>query len=241
LGLLGYELLTGAGPFHAVTPHELIAAHLRDTPRRLRAMRSDVDAELDALIARCLDKDSSKRPKADEVARRLGSGGGGLLEWPPPGLDKLVGGLGRAARWYWVGTICMLVAALPLLLAGSRLDPAGQSIGATLLLILCLLGLAVFVGAAALSARLGSTATGAVRNGFGWMTVLEVLADPQSDTGNLLAGTGRFAAVDAAIRSRMRGYRVAHALLLLSGSVLSLLTLVLIIVLGSAGFVSPQA
>ncbi|MBC7672635.1 MAG: serine/threonine protein kinase, partial [Polaromonas sp.] len=33
LGLLGYELITGRGPYGANTPSELVAAHLRDEPR----------------------------------------------------------------------------------------------------------------------------------------------------------------------------------------------------------------
>ncbi|MGD2135898.1 MAG: serine/threonine-protein kinase, partial [Gemmatimonadales bacterium] len=52
LGLLGYELLTGVGPFQATSPQELIAAHLRDTPKPLSDAREDVDPELESAITR---------------------------------------------------------------------------------------------------------------------------------------------------------------------------------------------
>ncbi len=80
LGLLAHELLCGTAPFKGTSPHELIAAHLRDVPARLSVRRSDVDPELDAVVARCLEKDAANRPTADEVARRLIPGGEALLE-----------------------------------------------------------------------------------------------------------------------------------------------------------------
>ncbi|MEX2177576.1 MAG: serine/threonine-protein kinase, partial [Gemmatimonadaceae bacterium] len=89
LGLLGYELLIGEGPYKVSSPREVMAAHLRDTPRRLSSMRADVEAELERLLEACLAKDPAQRPSAREVEDRLMHGATILLEWPPPGLERL--------------------------------------------------------------------------------------------------------------------------------------------------------
>jgi hypothetical protein len=241
LGLLGYELLTGAGPFAGFTPQELIAAHLRDTPRRLGEVRRDVTADLDLLVAQCLEKDPSTRPEAAHVVRRLGPPSGVLLEWPPPGLEPLAGGFPRVARWYGFGAGCVTAAALPLLLAGTQLDPAGQSAAGTLLLIGCVLGLPPLLWALAITVRLGRVATRGVGAGFGWGTVLETLADGRGDTGPLIAGTGEFAALEAAVRSRIRRLRVARGVALVLAGVLPLAALVGVLWAGSLGLLPPRS
>src|SRR3954471_4055677 len=71
LGLLGYELLTGEGPYLISSPRQLPAAHLRDAPRKLSAMRPDVETELESLLAKCLEKTAELRPSAEELSRRL--------------------------------------------------------------------------------------------------------------------------------------------------------------------------
>ena len=70
-GILGYELLTGDGPYAASTNAQWIAAHLKAEPKDLRAMRPDVDAELAALLARCLNRDPKRRPSAARAAATL--------------------------------------------------------------------------------------------------------------------------------------------------------------------------
>jgi serine/threonine-protein kinase len=57
LGVLGYELLTGAPPFAGVTPQEVLLAHIR-TPPDL----SKVPSDLRPLLARLLAKDPAQRP-----------------------------------------------------------------------------------------------------------------------------------------------------------------------------------
>jgi response regulator RpfG family c-di-GMP phosphodiesterase len=63
LGATLFWLLTGELPF---PPARSIAEALRmlqrDRPRRLRALRSDVPEELDALVDRMLDRDPNRRP-----------------------------------------------------------------------------------------------------------------------------------------------------------------------------------
>lgn len=72
LGMVAFELLTGALPFDARTDIALVAAHERAQPLRAAALRPDVPAELDALIDRCLNKRPEQRPFAADVAEALG-------------------------------------------------------------------------------------------------------------------------------------------------------------------------
>jgi serine/threonine-protein kinase len=71
LGLLGYELLTGRGPYDAKSRRELITAHVQAEPIELAMLRSDVDPEVAALLKRCLAKEPEHRPNSADVARRL--------------------------------------------------------------------------------------------------------------------------------------------------------------------------
>lgn len=81
LGVLGYEILTGQGPYPDLPTSGLVAAHLGATPRPLSTLLEQSDRELEALLERCLSKDPGKRPSADFVAEVLGSISGGR---PPP-------------------------------------------------------------------------------------------------------------------------------------------------------------
>ncbi len=78
LGVLGYELLTGEGPYVARSNTDWITAHLRQEPRDLRTLRPDVDAATADLLKRCLAKEPMHRPSAADVVRILeGRTGGG--------------------------------------------------------------------------------------------------------------------------------------------------------------------
>ncbi|MGD2152719.1 MAG: serine/threonine-protein kinase [Gemmatimonadales bacterium] len=71
LGLMGYELLTGRGPYDVKSRREAITAHMQWEPRRLSELRADVDPDLEAVLTRCLAKEPEHRPRAADVARRL--------------------------------------------------------------------------------------------------------------------------------------------------------------------------
>lgn len=74
LGILGYELLTGEGPFEARTSREQIAAHLTGTPRPLSELLPGASADLVDLLLRCLAREPGHRPRADDVVKRLTEG-----------------------------------------------------------------------------------------------------------------------------------------------------------------------
>jgi hypothetical protein len=80
LGLLGYELAVGRGPYEARSRREKITAHIRQEPRKLSELKPGVDPLLEDVLLRCLAKDPQHRPSAADVAERLkavGEGGAG--------------------------------------------------------------------------------------------------------------------------------------------------------------------
>ncbi len=74
LGIMGYRLLTGEGPFEAKKGLGALTAHLSEPPRPLRSLRADADEQLSELLERCLAKDPAKRPRAAYIAQGLGGG-----------------------------------------------------------------------------------------------------------------------------------------------------------------------
>ncbi|MDB4907359.1 MAG: hypothetical protein JWO05_2143 [Gemmatimonadetes bacterium] len=71
-GVMGYELLTGRPPFHGLTPHKLLAAHMGETPAPISSHRGDIPAPLADLVMRCLSKEPHARPQqASELVRVL--------------------------------------------------------------------------------------------------------------------------------------------------------------------------
>ena len=71
-GCVAYELLAGHPPFHGLSPHKLMAAHMGETPRPVEELRPDCPPALARLVARCLAKDPEKRPaNADELLQEL--------------------------------------------------------------------------------------------------------------------------------------------------------------------------
>jgi serine/threonine-protein kinase len=74
LGIVAYEMLAGAPPFHGRSPQQVLSAHLTERPKPIRQRRYDVPDALVALIESCLEKEPQARPKtAAEVVRTLDS------------------------------------------------------------------------------------------------------------------------------------------------------------------------
>ncbi|MGH8029471.1 MAG: serine/threonine-protein kinase, partial [Arenimonas sp.] len=73
LGAIGFEMLTGKPPFRGDSPHEtLLRVVMIDAPR-LRELRADLPADLEAIIGRCLAQDPDQRyPSARALADDLG-------------------------------------------------------------------------------------------------------------------------------------------------------------------------
>jgi non-specific serine/threonine protein kinase len=61
LGVILYELATGVRPFAGASQAALMSSILRDAPRPLSELRSDLPAGLARVVRRCLEKDPSQR------------------------------------------------------------------------------------------------------------------------------------------------------------------------------------
>jgi serine/threonine-protein kinase len=239
LGLLGYELLTGRGPFEASSPGELVAAHLRDRPEKLSALRADMDPELEGTLTACLAKEAVRRPGAQEIAQRLTPGAAALLEWPPPGLDSLMSRLPGVTRTLGTGSLLFAGSAVLLVALGTRLAPAHASLATLLLWLSGVAGTLLLILAGFHLVRLGRAASRAARAGFAWLTIIEVLADRRGDTGALIAGTREYAALEPAERNRIRRERFAARGTAALGAALPAPLFVLAAWLGAQGVGNP--
>ena len=70
VGVMVYEALTGANPFRARTPEELRERH-RHPPRSLGELRPDLPRALAAAVARALESQPRRRPRAEALGRVL--------------------------------------------------------------------------------------------------------------------------------------------------------------------------
>lgn len=66
LGILLFHLLTGNPPFHALTPEEVMRAHLSEPPPR-PSWNSPTAAEVDRVVLRCLEKLPDRRYSGPET------------------------------------------------------------------------------------------------------------------------------------------------------------------------------
>ncbi|HEX6629074.1 MAG TPA: serine/threonine-protein kinase [Gemmatimonadaceae bacterium] len=71
-GIAAYEMLAGTAPFANLDPRQMLTARLTLPPPPLSALRKDVPAGLEKLIARCLAIDPADRPQsATELVEML--------------------------------------------------------------------------------------------------------------------------------------------------------------------------
>jgi non-specific serine/threonine protein kinase len=97
LGIMLYELATGRRPFEGTTAGVISSAILRDAPPALAKVRADVPADLDSIVARCLEKEPNARYQtALELSNALrhvrqAREGGAAVKAPPAPSTPLLG------------------------------------------------------------------------------------------------------------------------------------------------------
>jgi len=163
------------------------------------------------------------------------------LSWPPPGAERLQGGLWRAIGLSWTGSLILV---LPLLWALAVEQPfyslgpfednweLGMGI-ASIGAVLVVFAFWQISGVIRLAAK-------ASELGYGLNTILEVACDSGRDTGFLIQGKRHFSALDEAhqisvLRARLRG-----GLLLIGGALWLLFGFGFAILLAARGFVTPS-
>jgi eukaryotic-like serine/threonine-protein kinase len=147
LGILAYELLTGAPPFTAPDPVKVLRAHLTEEPTPVSARRAGIPPVIAGLVMRCLEKERERRPaSAAEVLDLLDAvATPGSLPSPSPALAGASAGLVPGAIY---------AAAAGLTIAGIRWLASQGHVGTRLMvfsIVLALLGLPVVVGAGLLA------------------------------------------------------------------------------------------
>lgn len=131
LGIILYKMATGQRPFQGLSSPSVMSAILRDTPKSVTDVRSELPVPLARIIERCLEKDPSQRYQSaadvrldlEALRRELESG----LITPPrprPGVPR---GLWWAAGAAVLGAVLVSAA----LLIGER-PPAGEGAAPTL-------------------------------------------------------------------------------------------------------------
>ncbi len=74
LGVVLFEMATGALPFQSNTPSGFVLKHIHEAPPRPSELAPSVSRELEALLLELLEKEPSKRPvDAHRVVERLGA------------------------------------------------------------------------------------------------------------------------------------------------------------------------
>ena len=112
-----YELVTGHPPFEGDTVTDTLSAILRDTPSPIAGYNREVPAELERIVAKCLEKNPDDRYQyADELLvdlRRLKR----ISESGPVPMVSVSGiAIRKRSIWPWVGAGAAAVAVLALFL-----------------------------------------------------------------------------------------------------------------------------
>ena len=122
LGVILYELATGRRPFAGNTLFDTIRAVVNDEPEQPRALAAEVDASLNAVILRCLEKHRearypTARDLADDLGRWLAGEAVSAKEQPTAvrvwrqlrNRPKLLGGIGAGVAALLAGTISAVI------------------------------------------------------------------------------------------------------------------------------------
>jgi tetratricopeptide (TPR) repeat protein/tRNA A-37 threonylcarbamoyl transferase component Bud32 len=110
-GVMAYEVLAGATPFHGLTPQKLLAAHMSEKPRPISEARPDTPPALADLVMQCLEKEAYRRPQSSsDIVRYLDT----VTSGQTANAAVLLGGqvsLAKALAWYAAAFVVVAVLA----------------------------------------------------------------------------------------------------------------------------------
>jgi serine/threonine-protein kinase len=82
LGAVLYEACTGRAPFNGRSTPEILEKVVKNAPPAPRAVEPQVDAGLERIIVKAMDKDPNRRyPTAKEMADALQEWAGSAADW----------------------------------------------------------------------------------------------------------------------------------------------------------------
>jgi len=126
-GVVLYEMLAGARPFHGATTHETVAAILRDEPPSLHSVRPEVPPSVSGIVSRCLAKDPLRRyASTADLALALEDVRSGLSAGTT-GVEHHVSAQPRRSVWRLVASLslaALLAAAVVGVRRGTPLTPS---------------------------------------------------------------------------------------------------------------------
>ena len=227
LSAVAYRLLTGRPPFEDDSAVALMAAHLKDTPQPVKSLRPDLDPQFAELIDSGLAKNPDDRPEAEQIARALQAATQPVVEWPPPGLERLHGMGARGLERLEIGLIALLGCyfLLSLYATGSQSSTGGTALQDVISFLsaasLVISGL-FLLAALSQMGRLNAMAWWGRRSGYPLSVAYDVGLDGATDTELLLNGLGSYASLKVEDGKRLMMFRRIAAVSMLVGAAVSL-------------------
>ncbi len=143
VGVMAYEMLTGATPFPGLNPQQTLAAHVTRTPVPVGQQREGLSPSLDAVVMRCLAKRPADRfQTADDLVAALEplagpSGGITPTQTRPIAAVAAVAAPRRTLpRWTWAAAIAAVLAAAAFLIWKPWARAAARPLDANLVAVL---------------------------------------------------------------------------------------------------------
>ncbi|HKU63141.1 MAG TPA: serine/threonine-protein kinase [Gemmatimonadales bacterium] len=114
VGVIAYEMLTGATPFPGLNPQQTLAAHVTRTPTPVGQQREGLSPGLDAVVMRCLAKRPADRfQTADELVTALeplAGPSGGITPTQTRPIAAVAAKPSGMPRWAWAAGALVVVA-----------------------------------------------------------------------------------------------------------------------------------
>ncbi len=140
LGVMGYEMLTGATPFPGLNAQQTLAAHVTRAPVPVGRQREGLSPALEAVVMRCLAKRPADRfQTADELVTALeplAAPSGGITPTQTQPVSALAAKRPGRLPWKYAAAGAVLIAALGLVLWKPWARGAARPLDANLVAVL---------------------------------------------------------------------------------------------------------